>query len=134
MFTCFLPDNLYEQSVSSLSNTDITYRDKHIQEELELFRLLVFDYLNTKKAFSERFITQFPETQWKNNWDDYTANEKEMYSNKDHYPRISYDDAPVFTLKQKTVFPVGILFIIGMNLVLFFVGLSFFQSNKTIVV
>jgi len=130
LITCFLPDILYEQSVSSLSNTNIAFRDTYIQAELRLFRSLVFDYLNNKKAFSEQFFTQFPKIQWKDNWDDYTTGEKEMYSNKDSYPKISYEDAPEFMLKQKSEFPVGILFIIGMNLILFFVGLVFFQSNK----
>ena len=129
-FTCFLPDILYEQSVSSLSNTNIIYRDKYIQEELKLFRSFVFDYLNTKNAFLENFFTQFPENQWKDDWEDYSENEKEMYSNKDSYPKISYEDAPVFILKQKNEFPVGILFIIGMNLMLFFVGLVSFQNVK----
>ena len=129
-FTCFLPDILYEQSVSSLSNTNIIYRDKYIQEELKLFRSFVFDYLNTKKAFSENFFTQFPKNRWNEEWSAYTEDEKTIYSNKDSYPKISYEDAPVFTLKQKNEFPVGILFIIGMNLMLFLVGLVSFQNVK----
>lgn len=130
LFSCFLPDILYEQSVSSLSNTNIAYRDQYIQDELRIFRSIVFDYLSRKKAFSEKFYTQFPKEQWKDNWDNYTTNEKEIYSNKDSYPRISYDDAPVFVLKQKNEFPIELLFIIGVNFLLFFVGLVSFQSKK----
>jgi ABC-type transport system involved in multi-copper enzyme maturation permease subunit len=130
LFTCFLPDILYEQAVSSLSGTNISYRDKYIQDELKMYRNRVFDYLNSQRAFSEKFYTQLPEELWKDNWDDYPTNIKEIYSGKDTYPKISYKDAPLFILKKKNEFPLELLFITGMNLLLFFVGLGIFQNVK----
>ncbi len=131
-FTCFLPDVLYEQSLASLANTGIDYRDEYLRSELRRFRGQAFDYLDEKKAFTEKFFTQFPKERWSDNWNDYTAAEKEIYGNyqkQENYPRLSVVDAPVFAFAEKFNFPVGLPLLLGVNVLLFVVGLGLFQKQ-----
>ena len=131
-FTCFLPDVLYEQALSSLANTGIDYRDTYLRTELRRFRSQVFDYLESKKAFSEKFFTLFPKERWTDNWADYTAAEKEIYGDYEkqrNYPRLSIADAPVFTFTEKFDFPVGIVVLLGLNMLLLITGLALFQKS-----
>jgi hypothetical protein len=133
LFTCFLPDILYENAVSSLSNTGISYRELFIRSELRLFRSQVFDYLNSKKAFSEKFFTQFPKEEWSNNWNDYPENLKEIYAdrnNMNNYPHLSYSDAPSFYLKENFQISINILILLIFNFILFLTGLNGYQLIK----
>ncbi len=131
-FTCFLPDVLYERSLASLANTGIDYRDEYLRGELRRFRGQVFDYLDGKKAFTEKFFTQFPRDQWRDNWDDYTAAEKEIYGDyekQENYPRLSVVDAPVFAFAERFSIPAGIPLLLGVNVLLFVIGLGLFQKQ-----
>ena len=131
VFTCFLPDVLYEQSLASLANTGVDYRDEYLRTELRRFRSQVFDYLDSKKAFTEKFFTQFPKEQWRDNWGDYTAAEKEIYGTyqkQENYPRLQMNDAPVFTFAEKFNIPAGVPILLGVNLLLLFAGLALFQK------
>ena len=134
LFTCFLPDVLYEQSLAGISNTGIDYRDTYLRGELRRFRAQTFDYLNSKKAFSELFFTRLPKEQWKENWDDYSSSEKETYGSTykqlENYPRLSFTDAPEFIAGQSLSFPNNIPVLLGVNLLLFFIGLGLFQTIK----
>jgi len=132
-FTCFLPDVLFEQSLATLTNTGIDYRDEYMRMELRRFRSQVFNYLDSKKAFSEKFFTQFPKERWRDEWDDYTDAEKEMYGNHtkpENYPRLSIADAPVFTFAEKFDFPVSLPVLLGVNILLLIAGLALFQKIK----
>jgi hypothetical protein len=118
-FTCFLPDVLYEQSLAALANTGIAYRDEYLRTELRRFRSQVFDYLDSKKAFTEKFFTQFPKERWSDNYNDYTAAEKEIYGSyekQENYPRLQMSDAPAFTFAEKFTFPAGLSVLLSMNI------------------
>ncbi len=131
-FTCFLPDVLYEQSLASLANTGISYRDEYLRGELRRFRSQMFDYLDGKKAFTEKFFTQFPKELWKDNWNDYTAAEKEVYGNyqkQENYPSLSMVDVPAFTFVERFNFPVGLPLLLSVNVLLFMIGLGIFQKQ-----
>ncbi len=133
VFTCFLPDVLYEQSLASISNTGVDYRDEYLRGELRRFRGQVFDHLSAKGAFTEKFFTQFPKEQWRDNWDDYSVSEKEIFGNyekQENYPRLSMEDAPVFTFTEKIDFPIELPVLFGVNILLFIVGLGLFQKIK----
>jgi ABC-type transport system involved in multi-copper enzyme maturation permease subunit len=133
LFTCFLPDILYESAVSSLSNTGINYRDQFIRNELRFFRTQVFDYLNSKKAFTEKFFTQFPKDEWIDNWNDYTDNQKKMYgdgNNMNNYPHLSYADAPSFHLSEKFQASIHLFILLIFNIVIFLTGLKVYQLKK----
>ncbi|MDR1154545.1 MAG: ABC transporter permease [Bacteroidales bacterium] len=130
--TCFLPDMLYEQSLASLAGTGIEYRDEYLRGELRRFRGQVFDYLEGKKAFGEKFFTLFPRDQWRDSWDDYTASEREIYGDfekQENYPRLSTTDAPVFAFAEKFDFPAGLPVLLGVNVLLFVAGLGWFQKR-----
>jgi len=132
-FTCFLPDVLYEQSLATLTNTGIAYRDSYLRMELRRFRSQVFDYLDSKKAFTEKFFTQFPKEQWSDNWDDYTDAEKEIYGNyqkQENYPRLEMTDVPTFTFTKKINFPAGLPVLLVVNILLLIAGLALFQKTK----
>jgi hypothetical protein len=132
VFTCFLPDVLYEQSLAGFSNTGVDYRDAYLRTELRRFRAQMFDYLESKKAFTEKFFTQFPKERWRDDWDDYTSAEKEIYGNfqkQENYPRLQMADAPVFTVVDKSGFPMSLPVLLGVNILLFFAGLALFQKN-----
>jgi hypothetical protein len=131
-YTCFLPDVLYDQSLATLANTGIDFRDEYLRKELRLFRSQVFDYLESKKAFTERFFTQFPRERWRDNWDDYTAAEQEIYGDYEkqgNYPRLSTTDAPAFTFTEKFDFPVGLPLLLGVNILLLITGLTLYQKK-----
>ena len=131
-YTCFLPDVLYDQSLATLANTGIDFRDEYLRKELRLFRSQVFDYLESKKAFTERFFTQFPRERWRDDWDDYTAAEQEIYGDYEkqgNYPRLSTTDAPAFTFTEKFDFPVGLPLLLGVNILLLITGLTLYQKK-----
>ena len=129
-FTCFLPDILFEQSIATLSNTGSAYRDEYLRSGLRQFRGQVFEYLNSKKAFTEKFFTQLPKEQWQENWDDYTATEKDIYGNRENYPRLSFVDVPDFNIISKFQVGEGFPILLGANILLFFIGLGLFQTIK----
>lgn len=130
VFTCFLPDVLFEQSLEILTNTGIDYRDKYLRSELLRFRGQVFDYLEGKKAFTEKFFSQFPKERWRDNWDEYTAEEKEIYGKQENYPRLQISDAPVFSFAKKFNFPANLPMLLGMNILLLIIGLALFQKSQ----
>ena len=130
VFTSFLPDVLYENSLAALANTGIAYRDEYLRTELRRFRSQVFDYLNSKNAFTEKFFTQFPKERWRDNPNEYSVVEREIYGNFENYPRLSMADAPVFTFAKKFNFPAGLPVLLGMNILLLIAGLAFFQKSK----
>lgn len=133
LFTSFLPDILYENAVSSLTNTGVNYRDQFIRSELRFFRTQIIDYLNSRKAFSEKFFTQFPKEEWMDNWDDYTEKQKELYgdsNNMNNYPHLSYTDAPFFYLKENFQPSIDLLILLIFNTILFFTGLKIYQLTK----
>ena len=131
-FTCFLPDVLYEQSLATLANTGVSYRDEYLQAELRRFRSQVFDYLESKKAFTEKFFTQFPQEKWRDNWNDYTDAERDIYGNfeqLENHPRLPMSDAPVFTFTEKFNFPAGFPILFCVNILLLITGLALFQKS-----
>ena len=133
VFTCFLPEVLYEQSLAALTNTGVNYRDEYLRSELRRFRNQVFDYLDGKKAFTEKFFTQFPRERWSDNWNDYTAAENEIYGNyqkQENYPRLQITDAPAFTIAERFSFPAGLPILLGVNILLLFAGLALFQKSQ----
>jgi hypothetical protein len=133
MFTCFLPDVLFEQSLATFTNTGISYRDEYLRSELRLFRSQVFGYLDEKKAFTEKFFTQFPKERWRDDWDDYTDSDKEVYGTyekQENYPRLQMADVPAFSFYEKSDFPVGFPVLLGVNILLIIVGLTLFQKTK----
>jgi len=133
VITCFLPDVLYEQSLASITNTGIDFRDEYLRAELRLFRSQTLEYLDSKKAFTEKFFTQFPKERWKDNWDEYTDADKEIYGNfekQENYPRLSVADAPFFTFTEKFTFPAGLPLLLLVNLLLLIVGLTLFQKSQ----
>ena len=132
LYTCFLPDVLYDQTLAAFSATGIDYRDEYLRAELRRFRSQVFDYLDRKKAFTEKFFTQFPKERWRDDWDEYTAEEKDVYGNfqkQDNYPRLQMDDAPVFTFAKKFDFPVSFPVLLVVNILLLMAGVALFQKN-----
>ena len=127
IFTCFLPEVLYEQSLAKFTNTGIDYRDTYLRAELQRFRSQVFDYLESKKAFSEKFFTQFPKERWRDNWDEYSQDDKEIYGTyqkQENYPRLSVSDAPVFTFEEKFDFPASLPVLLIVNIILLIAGLA----------
>jgi hypothetical protein len=132
-FTCFLPDVLYEQSLATLANTGVDYRDEYLRTELKRFRGRLFGYLEDKKAFTEKFFTQFLKERWRDDWDDYTDAEKEIYGSfakQENYPRLEISDAPAFTVTGKFGFPIGFPALLGVNILLFYFGLALFQRSQ----
>jgi ABC-type transport system involved in multi-copper enzyme maturation permease subunit len=133
IFTCFLPDVLYDESLALFTNTGVDYRDKFLRSELQLFRSQVFNYLESKNAFSERFFTQFPKERWRNDWDEYSDTDKEAFGNyerQENYPRLSVTDAPVFTFAERFDFPVSLPVLLIVNILLLMAGLTLFQKSQ----
>jgi ABC-type transport system involved in multi-copper enzyme maturation permease subunit len=133
LLTAFLPDILYEKAVSSLSNTGVDYRDRFIRNELRFFRTQVFDYLHSKKAFAEKFFTQFPKEEWMDDWEDYTESQRNLYgdrNNMSNYPHLSYADAPSVYLREDFQVSIHILVLFIFNAIFFLTGLKTYQSIK----
>jgi hypothetical protein len=129
-FTCFLPDVLFERSSSIFANTLWIYRDKQLSNELRTYRNTMMDYIKNKNGFSEKFFTQIPKVSWKDNYEDYSELEKEIFSKYEDYPKISMSDIPVFKAAMSFRLPFDFYLLIILDLILIIVGFVRFHLLK----
>jgi ABC-type transport system involved in multi-copper enzyme maturation permease subunit len=127
-FLQLLPNFQLSDGCSVIASTDFQSRDLQLHNSLEIYRTTIMDYIKSKSGFGFKFFTLMKPEQLKDNFSDYTNEEKELYTN--HKQQLDISDTPQFYFKDKIKIPVDMLYLVVLNVVFIALGLRLFTSAR----
>jgi hypothetical protein len=129
-FTVLTPDYLVNQASTEIAGTDRYYREEHIRTEARNYRNTIVRYLAAKGAFGLKFFTRMKPEEMRDNWDEYSNEVKDKYTDVSKYTPIPTDDVPRFMYTSGIVIPFELGIILLLNILLFVWGTwQFIHSN-----
>jgi hypothetical protein len=127
-FAFFIPDNLYQNVCEQIAGTDYDFRESRFMDAARIYRNVLIDYVRSKNGFGYTFFTPMPESEMRDNGDDYSQAVKDKYCNR-QFDNIFIAVAPRFAFFHPTKIAVTwMVLLVSLNLVL--CGLSIAVCNK----
>ena len=123
-FLQLLPNFQLYNGSSIITSTDFESRDIGLHNSLEIYRSSIMDYIKSKDGFGFKFFTPMKPEQLRNDFNDYTKEEKDLYSN--YKQPLDISDAPQFYFNYKLKIPLDILFLVLLNAIFISLGIRIF--------
>lgn len=127
-FLQILPNFQLSNGSSIITSSDYQSRDMELLNSLEIFRGNTMDYIKSKGGFGLKFFTHLKPEQMRDNFDNYTKEEQDLFVNNKQ--PLDTSDAPQFYLKDKLKIPVDMLFLLLLNTLFISLGIRFFTYAR----